>query len=242
MNPQPEANPPDPALTPLDSPPVSPEASKKKRRSHGKIAHLPKVLRHQVNSMLDDGFAYGLIIEKLRQSKDPPLPLPISEMNISRWKDTGYQHYLAHTEYLAELRLNREAALEIVIGDDTITLPEATLQIIASQYYELLGDFSPESLKEKLAEDPLKYTRFLNVFARLTREILNLKKHREVSAKAAALELKRLDPKRELNDREDEILSDTMDDFLLKPRRRRSDSADKKPEATPAEPAPTTDH
>ena len=188
--------------------------------------------------MLDDGFAYALIIEKLRQSKEPPLPLSISEMNVSRWKDTGYQHYLAHTEHLAEIRINREAALEMVANDDTITLPEATLQIIASQYYELLGDFSPDALKENLSEDPLKYTRFLNVFARITREILNFKKHREVSAKTAALELKLLDPKRKLNDREDEILSDRMDDFLLKPRRRRRNPDP--PDAPKAPPLPET--
>src|SRR5438552_12501940 len=75
-----------------------------------------------------------------------------------------------------------------------LTLAEATLQIIASEYYELLGDFSAEALKPKLAEDPLKYTRFLQVFARLVREILNLKKHREASAKEAALERNRLHP------------------------------------------------
>jgi len=49
--------------------------------------------------------------------------------------------------------------------------------------------FSPDGLKQKLAEDPQVYP-FLNVFARLVREILNLKKHRQASAKEAALELK----------------------------------------------------
>jgi hypothetical protein len=49
-------------------------------------------------------------------------------------------------------------------------------------------------------EDPLKYTRFLNVFARLTREILLLKKHRAESAKAASTQLKQLDHNRELNE------------------------------------------
>ena len=140
-------------------------------------------------------------------------------MSLSRWKDGGYQRHLAQQERLLDVQANREAALEMVAGDDTRTLPEATLQIIASQYYEFLGDFSPESLKQKLLEDPLKYTRFLNVFARLVREILNLKKYREASAKAAAAELKRLDPNRELNGSEDQILSDRSDDFFLKKRR-----------------------
>ncbi len=119
------------------------------------------------------------IIEKLKQSTDPPLPYPISEMNLSNWKGHGYELYLAHQEHVAFVRMNREDALDMVEKDDTITLPEATLQIIAAQYYELLADFSPDGLKEKLAEDPLKHSRFLNVFARLAREILTMRKHRE---------------------------------------------------------------
>jgi len=222
MNSQPEMNTAEPAPAGQNSTSLGPDVSKQERRSRSKIAKLPKILRDLINSMLDDGAPYGLIIEKLQQSTDPPLPYPISEMNISRWFDTGYQDHLAQEERLAYVRLNREAAREMVTGDDTATLPEATLQIIASHYYELLGGFSPASLKEKLTEDPLKYTRLINGFARLAREILNLKKYREASAKAVAAELKRLDPERELTDREDEILTQKMDDFFLKPRRRRT--------------------
>src|SRR5260221_6528575 len=209
-----------------DSTSVVTDASKPQRRSRSNIAKLPKILRDLINSMLDNGAPYGLIVEKLQQSTDPPLPYPISVMNISRWFDTGYQDHLAQEERLAYVRLNREAAREMVTGDDTATLPEATLQIIASHYYELLGDFSPVSLKKKLTEDPLKYTRLINGFARLAREILNLKKYREASAKAVAAELKRLDPQRELSDREDELITRRMDDFFLKPRRRRPTAED----------------
>src|SRR5438093_6904639 len=152
MNANLETNTPGADLTAVDSQPLALDVPKKERRSHSKIAQLPKVLRDLINRMLDDGAPYARIIEKLEQSTDPPLPYPISEMNISRWYDTGYQHYLAQQERLAYVRLNREAALEMVAGDDTATLPEATLQIIASHYYELLGDFSPASPKEKLTE------------------------------------------------------------------------------------------
>ncbi len=155
MNPQLEIKGHEPSLTALDPVTLAPDASKPERRSRAKIAQLPKVLRDQINSMLDDGAPYDLVIEKLQHS-DPPLPYPISEMNVSRWKDTGYQRHLAQQERLLDVQANREAALEMVAGDDTTTLPEATLQIIASQYYEFLGDFSPESLKQKLLEDPTR--------------------------------------------------------------------------------------
>ncbi len=185
----------------------------KKPRPHDKIARLPKVLRDQVNAMLDDGIPYNLIVTRLQQSTDPPLPYPISEMNISRWKDGGYQRHLARQERFAYVTENREAALEMAAADTT-TLPEGALQIIASHYYDILSDFSPASVKQKLAEDPLKYTRFLNVFARLTREIVNLKKHRDQGAKTASAELKPLDKSRPWNDIEREGFLDRADDLF----------------------------
>jgi len=190
------------------------------QRGRGKIAQLPKVLRDRVNTLLDDGLPYGRLIEELQKSKDPPLPYPISEMNLSRWKDGGYQQHLAQQERVAYVRANREAALEMVANDDTTTLPEGALQMIASHYYEVLGGFAPGSLQKKLGDDPLKYTRFINAFSRLSREILNLKKYREDCAIAVIAELKKLDPQREFNEREDQILTERMDNYFKKPRRK----------------------
>jgi hypothetical protein len=182
--------------------------------------------------MLDDGASGPQIIQYLEQSIDPPLPWAISEMAISRWRDTGYRRYLAQQERLALVQANREGAHDIIHSDDTTALPEATLQIIANQYFDLLGDFSPDSLKEKLREDPLKYTRFLNVFARLAREILTLKKYRDAASKDAALELKKLDPDRDLSDREEDLLVKKMDQVFKVSRR---------PQSPPATPPPSTD-
>src|SRR5437764_8609559 len=95
----------------------------KKPRPHDKVARLPKILRDQVNALLDDGIPYNLIIARIQQSTDPPLPYPISEMNISRWKDGGYQRHLVQQERFAYVTENREAALEMASADTT-TLPE----------------------------------------------------------------------------------------------------------------------
>ena len=205
-----------PAADPLPSahgPQPSPPAP-----LHRKIAKLPKPLRNLINSLIEDSVPAREIIAKLQASTDPQLPYPISEVNISDWKNTGYRRYLAQQERLATLQANREAALDLVAADDTTTLPEATLQIIASQYYEFLGDFSPESLKQKLSEDPLKYTRFLNVFARLVREIVHLRRHRQESARAAA-QIQELNVDRDLSDNEFQLLVNKMDQ-VFKVRRR----------------------
>lgn len=204
---------------------------------HRKIAKLPKPLRDLINSMLDDAMPAHEIIARLQASTDPPLPYPIYEKNIYRWRNTGYRRYLAQQERLALVQANREGAGDLIASDDLTTLPEATLQIVASQYYELLADFSPETLKEKLSEDPLKYTRILNVFARLVREIVHLRKFRDASNKAAAAQLKQLDSDRELSDNEFDAIVNRMD-RVFKIARRRKNGAPTIPANHTAEPAP----
>ena len=188
---------------------------KRKRAPHGKIAQLPKTLRDQINQMLDDGLTYRKISQKLQASgAEFPKGL-ISPMNISRWKQNGFQRYLEQQQRLAEVRANREAAQDMVNDGDTTVLPEADLQLIASQYYDLFANNQAQLIKQKLAEDPLHYPRFLNAFARLTREILKLKHHREEREKEKAAELKRRDPTRKLNENECGILAKAWSDFFL---------------------------
>jgi hypothetical protein len=178
---------------------------------HRKVAKLPRPLRELINSMLDDGLPARQIIANLEAVTDPPLPYPISEKNISDWRITGYRRHLLQQERLALVQANREGAGDLIANDELTALPEATLQIVANQYYEFLGDFSPETLRQKLTEDPLKYTRFLNVFARLVREIVHLRKFRDASAKPADARLKKLDPDRDLSENEFDLLVHNMD-------------------------------
>jgi len=194
---------------------------------HRKIAKLPKPLLQLINSMLDDAQPAREIIAKLEASTDPPLPYPISENNLSDWRNSGYQRYLLQQERLALVQANREGARDIIANDDLTTLPEATLQIVANQYYELLADFSPEQLRQQLSEDPLKYTRVLNVFARLVREIVHLRKFRDASAKAAAAQIKleQKEPDRDLTDNEFDLVVNKWDKVFKVSRRKKSSSS-----------------
>jgi len=76
---------------------------------HRKIAKLPKPLRDLINSMLDDAAPAREIIAKLQESADPPLPYPISEQNISDWKNGGYQDYLRQQDWRADSRFLLES-------------------------------------------------------------------------------------------------------------------------------------
>src|ERR1051325_6209973 len=81
--------------------------------AHRKIAKLPKPLRDLINSCLDDALPASAIIAKLQASMDPPLPYSISEKNLSDWRKTGYQRYLAHQDRLDSIQASREGALEM---------------------------------------------------------------------------------------------------------------------------------
>jgi hypothetical protein len=222
------------AITP-NTPEVDPiDATPDTKPIHRKIAKLPRPLRDLINSRLDDGLPARQIIEKLQASTDPPLPYPISPVNISDWRQTGYQRYLNQQERLSLIQSNHEAALDMVAANDTLTLPEAGLQIIASQYFEFLGELSPAALKEKLAEDPLKYTRFLNVYARLVREIVHLRKHRD----KMLAQTNQPDPNRKSGDIDHSPLVATVDRLFRIPRPHPDGELGRARQAQPGLPTP----
>src|SRR5256885_9998191 len=51
----------------------------------------------------------------------------------SRWKDGGYQDYLAAQERLQILRASQESASDLLHNSDTTKLPEAGLQLAADR-------------------------------------------------------------------------------------------------------------
>ena len=57
----------------------------------GKVARLPYATRQHINKMIEDGFPYKAIIDKL--SQDGLLPHPLSECNLSNWRLGGYEEW-----------------------------------------------------------------------------------------------------------------------------------------------------
>jgi hypothetical protein len=179
-------------------------------RGNGKVARLPKVLRDQVNRMLDDGFSYKAIIEKLEQSTDPPLPYKLLEINISRWKDNGYQRYLRHQEWRDQLRILRENGSDMSELTDGPKFQETLVQIALTEIFRVLqqGELKPDSLN---------YIRLFNALARLNREALSLRKYNDHLAKEQA-ELKQLDINRDISRNEHRAIVDRADRIFRMPR------------------------
>ena len=154
-----------PASADQHSEPVTPPS---KARGNGKVARLPKALRDQVNTMLDDGFTYKAIIQKLNQSTDPPLPYRLLEMNISRWKDNGYQAYLRHRDCRADFRSIREAAADVTELNDGPQFQEAVIQLGLIEIFRTLKHGQTKG-------DPLNHIRLFNALARLNHEAIGLR-------------------------------------------------------------------
>src|SRR5207249_7007646 len=131
-------------------------------------------------------------------------------------------HWLREQHWLAEARAKEESAAELFRGIDSSSVNQAAVQTTILQIYEAVRDVNSGDLKQMLATDPRSYSRIVNALSRLSKENLNLQKYRDTCAKAVAAELRKLDPERELSDRENEILTQRMDDFFKKPRRKRS--------------------
>ena len=159
---------------PIPTPEPAPAESE--HRGNGKVAGLPKILRDQVNRMLDDGFSYKAIIGKLEQSADPPLPYKLLEMNISRWKDNGYQHYLRSQEWRDDLRILRESGSEMNEFADGSKFQETLVQEIAlTEIFRVLQ-------QRELKSNSLRRIRLLNSLARLNRKALGLRKYNDLLA------------------------------------------------------------
>ena len=201
-------------------------------RPKGKIVWLDKPVRDRINQLLLDGLPYPAILTALG-----PDGQGLNVNNLWRYHKGTYRHWLREQHWLAETRVKEEAAAELCQGLEDSHLSQAAVQTTIVQIHEALRNVTSGSLKEMLAKDPRAYARIVNALSRLSKESLNLQKHRQACAKAVATELKHLDPNREFSDREHEIITDRMDDYFLRSRRRRT-GGEAANEVQPSSPPP----
>ena len=123
-----------------------------RRRSN--ISRLPEPVRDQINEFLDANHEYDRIIEWLRQQGHHG----IERYHLTRWKDTGYQDWLHHHEYLEELAAKRVWIERLAADSSDICL--------------------------MLDKNPNKIPTLINSFARFSHEVLEVEKFRESCRRA----------------------------------------------------------
>jgi len=208
-------------------PPASDASSKRRQPSYrpkGKIAWMDKSVRDKLNQLLLDGLSYAAVIQALG-----PDGVDLNINNVWRYHKGPYREWLREQYWLAQARVKEEAAAELGRGLETSHVSQAAVQTTILQIYDAMRSISPASVQELLVKDPRSYARFANSLSRLSKESLNLQKHRDAAAKAAAAELELLDPERELSQREDDIITDRMDAYFRRPRRRRAEETVQSP-------------
>src|ERR1039458_7412584 len=94
---------------------------------NGKIARLPRNIRAQLNTRLQDGHDGKQIVQWLNSLPQVKEVLaqrfdgrPINEQNLSDWRQGGYEEWLAHEDILAqadELDANQEGLGDAAPGD-----------------------------------------------------------------------------------------------------------------------------
>src|SRR5260370_1401254 len=197
-----------PTATPAEPADSGPQPeSQTPGRANGKVARLPKSIRDQINHWLLDGISYPDIIKRLGEPGQDLKP-----DHISQWKKRGHQQWLKDEFWREEMRARMDTFTGLLGGADPVALPEGGLQVAALGLCGLLRDLCQLGQNEK--GEPGEYVRVANSLSRLSRSILQLQQYRDNCSKAKAVELKRVDPNREFNERERDGWMDRADDLF----------------------------
>jgi hypothetical protein len=111
---------------------------------NGKIAHLPRSVREELNRRLRDGEQGKQLVAWLnsRPETQPILDKefggrPINEQNLCEWKQGGYQEWLAHQEALERVRNLATDAGELTLAGGA--LGDHLAIVLAARYAAVLA-------------------------------------------------------------------------------------------------------
>jgi hypothetical protein len=163
-----------PEFSPRNLP--TPTRASKPRTRNGKIARLPYDLRDMINRMLRNNIPHSRIVAALDEHN-----IKVTERNVSNWKTRGgYRDWYIEQDCALHTRLLQNNLTEHLRTHDASQLPEVGLQLAATQLSQL---FLQPDIQQQLTSDPDKYARAIALLCRLSRQIHNLQKDRDDSAK-----------------------------------------------------------
>src|SRR4051812_7060114 len=96
---------------------------------HGKVARLPKEVREQLNRRLENGWRGAKLVKWLNELPEVKEVLrtefngrPISEQNLSQWRDGGYADWLRHQGTKEQIRwaVERSEDVDEAEGDEPL--------------------------------------------------------------------------------------------------------------------------
>jgi hypothetical protein len=165
----------------------------------GKIARLPREVREQLNRRLQDGEPGTQLVVWLNALPEAQAMLarefaarPISEQNLSEWKQGGYRDWLARQELLGQVRELAADAEELAGAADGV-LAEHLATVLSARYAALLADWQ--------GGDTDEFRRKLRSLGGLCQDIVELRRGNH-SAARLKIEQERLARDREQTEEE----------------------------------------
>jgi hypothetical protein len=148
----------------------------------GTVARLPSEAREEVSKMLYNGATYREIIAAMGAKG-----IRLQKNALTTWLRGGHQDWLSAEERLTNIERLREFAMRVVKSSEGTVVQQAAIKVAAAQIYELLMNYDPKVLKERLKEgDTSDYAKLINVMARLNDGGLKQEKYRDEVAEKKA--------------------------------------------------------
>jgi hypothetical protein len=157
---------------------------------NGKIAHLPGLVRDQLNQRLENGEESPTLLPWLNALpkvqeclKDSFNSVPINKQNLSEWRLGGFREWQMREELILQARRLSESAEEMENHLDTPLLPGALAGALAARYAALLNSWDGEP--DPKFEEKLRLLRGLNrdiALLQKTMQQANRQKREQVQA------------------------------------------------------------
>jgi len=145
---------------------------------------LPEEVRLRINHLIYDGVPYTAIANELA-SEAPQL----RRWHLEAWrKGAGYQRWEKERWRTACLHDRATFAIKLAKENEDAVIQRAGMDIVASQFLEMLQDLDVTTLRKELQDDPQEYARIVNTMVRLAEGSLKFERYRaEVAAKKELL-------------------------------------------------------
>ena len=136
-------------------------------RRIGKVARLPHAVREEVNQQLEGGKTYNEIIDWLTTNGHPGF----NEMNISRWKDGGFQDWVSLQQQMDALQANLETA-KALAEMDTALYVNAAMVLGQMHFFQAMHQLDGKALGTMAVAKPEMFLQILRAFTSFNRVCL----------------------------------------------------------------------
>ena len=147
-----------PHFPPSPSVPKSRRTHRRPRRRRSKITRLPREIRDELNSRLENGATYTSVIEWLASKGHSGF----NETNMSWWKNGGYQDWLRDEQRKQESRALRNWSAAIADKNDPTVLANALSNFSGAKLHRLLCELDYEAMARELQARPEVCIRYFN--------------------------------------------------------------------------------